>query len=87
MIIAIAALQNLEIHQMDVKIVFLDRDLDKKIYIEQHEGFSASEKEGKVYRLIRLLFGLKQTLKQCHDKFDNVVLSSGFKTNECGGHE
>ena len=34
MILAIAALQNLEVHQMDVKTVFLNGDLDEEIYME-----------------------------------------------------
>ena len=34
MILAIAALQNLEVHQMDVNTDFLNRDLDEEIYIE-----------------------------------------------------
>ena len=41
-VIAIAALRNLEIHQMDVKTAFLNRDLNEEIYMEQPEGFSAS---------------------------------------------
>ena len=83
MIIAIAALRNLEIHQMDVKTAFLNGDLDEEIYMEQPEGFSTPGKEGKVCRLVRSLYGLKQAPKQWHEKFDNVVLSSGFKINEC----
>src|SRR3954469_24832096 len=35
MIIAIAALRNLEIHQMDVKTAFLNGDLDEEICMEQ----------------------------------------------------
>ncbi|KAA3460884.1 DNA polymerase zeta catalytic subunit-like [Gossypium australe] len=38
MILAIAALRNLEVHQMDVKKTFLNGDLDEKIYIVQPEG-------------------------------------------------
>ena len=34
-LIAIASLNNLEIHQMDVKITFLDGELNKKIYMVQ----------------------------------------------------
>ena len=40
-VLAIAALRNLEVHQMDVKTIFLNEDLDEKIYMEQPEGFSA----------------------------------------------
>ena len=83
MVIAIAALRNLEIHQMDVKTAFLNGDLNEEIYMEQPEGFSAPGQEGKVCRLVKSLYGLKQAPKQRHEKFDNAVLSSGFKINEC----
>jgi hypothetical protein len=39
MLIVIAALNNLKIHQIDVKTVFLKVDLDEEIYMKQHEGF------------------------------------------------
>ncbi|KAL6982051.1 hypothetical protein U1Q18_052698 [Sarracenia purpurea var. burkii] len=81
MITAIAALRNLAIHQMDVKTAFLNGDLDEEIYMEQPEGFSGPK--GKVCRLVRSLYGLKQAPKQWHEKFDSVVLSHGFRINEC----
>ncbi|KAH9736084.1 hypothetical protein KPL71_017967 [Citrus sinensis] len=36
---AIASLNNLYVHQMDVKTTFLNGDLDEEIYMEQPEGF------------------------------------------------
>lgn len=33
MVLLIVALWNLEVHQMDVKMTFLDGDLDEEIYI------------------------------------------------------
>ena len=39
MLIAIAGVYKLEIHQMDVKTAFLNGDLEEEIYLEQPEGF------------------------------------------------
>ena len=60
MLIAIAALYNLEIHQIDVKTAFLNVDLNEKIYIEQPEGFVVPRQEKKVCKLMKSLYGLKQ---------------------------
>ena len=83
MVLAIAALRNLEIHQMDVKTAFLNGDLDEEIYMEQPEGLVAPGQEKKVCKLVKSLYGLKQAPKQWHQKFDSVVLANGFKINEC----
>ena len=40
MILVIATLWNLKVHQMDVKTTSLNGDLDEEIYMEQPEGFS-----------------------------------------------
>ena len=83
MLIAIAAIFNLEIHQMDVKTAFLNGELDEEIYMEQPEGFNVPGQENKVCKLVKSLYGLKQAPKQWHEKFDKEMLSSGFKINEC----
>nr|GEY94411.1 hypothetical protein [Tanacetum cinerariifolium] len=63
MILAIAALRNLKVHQMDMKTAFLNGDLEEEIYMNQPEGFIAPGQEGKVYRLVKSLYGLKQAPK------------------------
>ena len=64
MVLAIAALRNLEVHQMDVTTAFLNGDLDEEIYMEQPEGFITSVQEKKVCKLVKSLYGLKQAPKQ-----------------------
>ncbi|GKD82704.1 retrotransposon protein, putative, ty1-copia subclass [Tanacetum coccineum] len=83
MVLAISALRNLHGHQMDVKTVFLNGDLEEKIYMNQPEGFIARGHESKVCRLVKSLYDLKQAPTQWHQKFDHTMLESGFKINEC----
>ncbi|KAL0435451.1 UNVERIFIED_CONTAM: Retrovirus-related Pol polyprotein from transposon TNT 1-94 [Sesamum radiatum] len=82
LLIALASIHSLVIHQMDVKTAFLNGDLDEKVYMKQPEGFIMSGNEHKVCKLVKSLYGLKQAPKQWHQKFDEVVLSSGYRLNQ-----
>lgn len=82
LLIAIAAIHKLYIHQMDVKTAFLNGELDEEIYMEQPEGFATPGQEKKVCKLLKSLYGLKQAPMQWHKKFDQVILADGFKINE-----
>nr|GFA50173.1 hypothetical protein [Tanacetum cinerariifolium] len=48
----------------------------------QPEGFIMSGNAHKVCKLVKSLYGLKQAPKHWHQKFDEVVLSSGFHLNQ-----
>ena len=63
LLIAIAAIFDLKIHQMDVKTTFLNGDLEEEIYMDQPEGFVESGQESKVCKLTKSLYGLKQAPK------------------------
>ncbi|GJW22772.1 zinc finger, CCHC-type containing protein [Tanacetum coccineum] len=82
LLLALAAIHNLVIHQMDVKTTFLNGALEEEVYMKQQEGFVMPGNEHKVCKLVKLLHGLKQAPKQWHQKFDEVVLSSGFLLNQ-----
>ncbi|XP_070025739.1 secreted RxLR effector protein 161-like [Nicotiana sylvestris] len=59
MLVALAAVYGLEIHQMDVKKAFLNRDLEEEIYMEQPEGFVVPGKEKKDLGVADLILGIK----------------------------
>ena len=56
---------------MDIKTAFLNGDLEEEIYMDPGQ-------EKKVCRLVKSFYGLKQAPKQWHEKFDNVMMASGF---------
>jgi hypothetical protein len=62
-LVALASIYNFEIHQMDVKIAFLNGELEKEIYMHQTEGFVMPNHERKVCKLIKSLYGFKQAPK------------------------
>jgi hypothetical protein len=67
---------------MDVKTTFLSGELEEEIYMDQPDRFIANGQEGKVCKLLKSLYGLKQTPKQWHKKFDKTLTSTGFVVNE-----
>lgn len=54
MLIVIAVLNNLEIHQMNIKTTFLNGDLEEKVYTKQPKGFVVKRHEKKVCKLIKV---------------------------------
>lgn len=65
---------DLDLYQMDVKIAFLNRDLEEKIYIDPPEGFSIEGKEHMVCKLKKSIYELKQPSRQRYLKFNDIVL-------------
>ena len=82
LLIAITAIYDLKIYQIDVKTVFLNGDLDEEIYMDQLEGFVESGQESKVCKLTKSLYSLKQAPKQWHENFDSCMIENGYKSNE-----
>jgi hypothetical protein len=87
MLLSLAASHGLLVHQMDVKKAFLNGELEEEIYMDQLDGFLANGQEGKVCKLLKSLYGLKQALKQWHEKFNKTLTPASFVVNEadkCG---
>jgi hypothetical protein len=78
---ALVAHYDLELHQIDVKTVFLNGDLQESVYMAQAEGFVIEDKEHMGCRLKNFIYGFKQASRQCYLKFDKVVKKFGFVKN------
>jgi hypothetical protein len=60
LITALVAHYDLELHQMDVKMAFLNGDLEANVYMAQPKGFVVEEKERMRCHLKKSIYGLKQ---------------------------
>ena len=56
--LTVAAHLDYEIWQMDIKIAFLNGELEEEVYMIQPEGFTSTD-ESKVCKLKRSIYGLK----------------------------
>jgi hypothetical protein len=72
-LLAIAAYFNYEIWQMDVKTAFLNGNLKEDVYMIQPEGFVVHKDAGKVCKLQKAIYGLKQASRSWNIHFDEVV--------------
>ncbi|GJR01694.1 ribonuclease H-like domain, reverse transcriptase, RNA-dependent DNA polymerase [Tanacetum coccineum] len=79
LLLAIAANNKWEVHHLDVKSAFLHGDLKEEVYVTQPEGFITRQDQGKVYRLIKALYGLRQAPRAWNIKLDNTLKSLDFK--------
>ena len=71
-LISCAANLDWDIYQMDVKNAFLHGDLHEEVYMHVPPGFETNQTKGKVLRLHKSLYGLKQSPRAC-------VTSQSFK--------
>nr|AAP54026.1 retrotransposon protein, putative, Ty1-copia subclass [Oryza sativa Japonica Group] len=82
------ASHGLLVHQMDVKIAFLNGELEEEIHMDQPNGYTLEGQEGIMCKLLKSLYTLeavevlKQAPKQWHEKFDKTLTSAGFVVNE-----
>ncbi|GJU60323.1 retrovirus-related pol polyprotein from transposon TNT 1-94 [Tanacetum coccineum] len=78
-ILALVAHFDLEPHQMDVKIAFLNGNLKEEVYMEQPEGFFIDGKEKMMCKLKKSIHGLKQASRQWYIKFNDTITSFSFE--------
>ncbi|KAL0445569.1 UNVERIFIED_CONTAM: Retrovirus-related Pol polyprotein from transposon TNT 1-94 [Sesamum latifolium] len=75
LLIALASIHNLVIHQMDVKTTFLTGDLDEEVYMKQHEGFIMPGNEHKQVDLTKEFLSSRFSMKDMGEA-DMILVST-----------
>lgn len=77
-VLAIAAQMKLQLFQLDVKSAFLNGELEDEVYVKQPQGYEIKGKEGKVYKLQKALYGLRQAPRAWNSNIDSYFVKNGF---------
>ncbi|GKD70838.1 ribonuclease H-like domain, reverse transcriptase, RNA-dependent DNA polymerase, partial [Tanacetum coccineum] len=67
------------IHHLDVKSAFLNGELQDEVYVVQPEGYEKKDQPGKVYKLSKALYGLRQASRAWNSRLDSCLKQLGFK--------
>lgn len=71
-----AVAYELEVHHMDVDSAFLNGELKEEIYMVLPQGFG--EHSGKIVKLLKSLYGLKQSSNCWYEKINNTLKSNNY---------
>ncbi|KAJ1572182.1 hypothetical protein NDA15_006802 [Ustilago hordei] len=80
-ILTIAAREDWELDSIDVTQAYLNADLHHEVFLKPPEG--ADVPKGKVYKLIKGLYGLKQSGREWNLELDAYLRSMGFLSLPC----
>lgn len=83
-LMALAVRYKLKIEQMDAVTAFLQGDIDETIYMRQPEMYD--DGSGRVCKLKRSIYGLKQASRQWNLKLSQALIDCGFiqcQTDSC----
>ncbi|KAK8600564.1 hypothetical protein V6N12_050417 [Hibiscus sabdariffa] len=81
-LVAKAAFHDYEIRQMYVKTAFLNGKLEEDVYMTQPKGFVTLENVGKICKLQRSIYRLKQASRSWNLRFNDAIKEFGFIRNE-----
>lgn len=80
LLLALSAKHDWVIHQMDAVTAFLNGNLKEEIYMIQPDGFD--DNSGRVCKLKKSIYGLKQSSRVWNEKLNSVLLSFGLNRSE-----
>ncbi|KAK8670758.1 hypothetical protein V6N13_037375 [Hibiscus sabdariffa] len=81
-LLAIVVFHAYEIWKMDIKTAFLNGKLEEDVYMTQPKGFVTPGNVGKVCKLQRSIYGLKQASRSWNLRFNDAIKEFGFIRNK-----
>jgi hypothetical protein len=78
-LLAFSVDKEFKLYQMDVKSAFLNGFLEEEVYVKQPPGFESAEFPHKVYRLRKVLYGLKQATRAWYGRLRGFLFSKAFE--------
>jgi hypothetical protein len=82
LLLALVAQEGWQVYHMDVKSAFLNGDLKDEVYVHQPAGFIIAGQEGKVLRLRKALYGLRQAPRAWNSKLNDTLKKMDFVQSE-----
>ncbi len=77
-VLALAAIHDWEVDCIDVAQAYLNSTLHHEVYLKPPEGFSSHVPQGKALKLIKGLYGLKQSGREWNLELDRHLRKLGF---------
>lgn len=81
LLIAIAIEENLQIHQMDVTGAYLYGKIDQPTYMKLPHGAYENQKDRKICKLNKALYGLRQSGRIWYELLNKVLRRMGFNSS------
>ena len=81
-VLTVAAQRDWEIHQVDIKSAYLHAEVKEDIYMRAPPGYLKLGDAGKVLKLLRSLYGLKQAGFEWSEELAKVFLAIGFTRSQ-----
>lgn len=78
LVVAIATKANQSLHELDVKVAFLNGPLEEEVYVQRPRGFELKSEEQEIYRLKKSLYGLMQAPRAWNKRINGFLDKIGF---------
>lgn len=77
-LLAVASYKKMVLKHVDIKTAYLNGSLGEEVYMRQPPGFAEPGKEGFVCRMLKSIYGLRQSARCWNQRMNEVLNDMGF---------